>query len=81
MESIEFWTRFFGWCAAINIGFMLLITVFMFLFRGMALKLHGRMFGLDEQDLMRAYFQYLAQYKIVAIVFSIVPYLSLRLMF
>lgn len=80
MEPIEFWTGFFGWCAAINIGFMLFATVFLLLFRGVALKLHARMFGLSEQDLMRAYFQYLSNYKIAAIVFSIVPYLSLKLM-
>jgi hypothetical protein len=43
-------------------------------------RLHGRMFGLDSADLSRAYFQYLAQYKIAIIVFSLTPYVALKVM-
>jgi len=38
------------------------------------------MFSLPEEDLSRAYFQYLAQYKIVVVVFNFVPYLALRIL-
>jgi hypothetical protein len=38
------------------------------------------MFGLDDTDLSRAYFQYLAQYKILIFVFNLMPYLALRIM-
>ncbi len=38
------------------------------------------MFGLDEKDLNRAYFQYLAQFKILIIVFNVTPYIALKLM-
>jgi hypothetical protein len=34
---------------------------------------------MDEKDLGRAYFQYLAQYKIAIIVLNIAPYLALRI--
>jgi len=43
------------------------------------MKIHGKMSGLDETDLSRAYFQYLAQYKIVFFVFNLVPYIALRI--
>ena len=43
-------------------------------------KIHGGMFGLEEADLSRAYFQYLAQYKIMVFVFNLMPYLALRIM-
>ena len=43
-------------------------------------RIHGRMFGLEPADLSRAYFQYLAQYKIAIIVFSLTPYIALKLM-
>jgi hypothetical protein len=38
------------------------------------------MFGLEDADLSRAYFQYLAQYKILVFVFNLMPYLALRIM-
>jgi hypothetical protein len=78
--GIESLTQFFAWCAAINIGFLLLATLFLALLRGFALSVHTKMFALSKEDVLRAYFQYLAQYKIVALVFSVVPYIALRLM-
>jgi hypothetical protein len=35
---------------------------------------------LSEVDLLRAYFQYMAQYKIVVLVFFLAPYVALKLM-
>jgi hypothetical protein len=80
MNTIETLTEFFGWCAVINIGFLLLATFFLASMRGFALNMHTKMFALSEEDVLRAYFQYLAQYKIAAFVLSVVPYLSLKLM-
>jgi hypothetical protein len=48
--------------------------------RGLAVNLHTKMFALSEEDILRAYFQYLAQYKIAALVLSVVPYASLKMM-
>jgi hypothetical protein len=48
--------------------------------RGTISKIHGSMFDLDDTDLSRAYFQYLAQYKILIFVFNLMPYLALRIM-
>ena len=62
MESIEALTRFFGWCAVINISFLILATFFVTFMRGLAVNLHTKMFALSEEDILRAYFQYLAQY-------------------
>ena len=42
-------------------------------------RVHSSMFGLADDDLDRAYFQYLAQYKIAIFVFNLVPYFALRL--
>ena len=42
-------------------------------------KLHSKIFGLDQKELGRAYFQYLYQYKIVTIALSIAPYIALNL--
>lgn len=80
MNTIETMTEFLGWCSVINIALLILSSVFIIAIRGTALRFHSKMFKLDEETLSRLYFQYLGQFKIVAIVFSIVPYLALKLM-
>ena len=80
MNNLEALTQFFGWCAVINIGYLLLATFFLAFMRDFAVNLHARMFALSEEDVLRAYFQYLAQYKIAALVVSVVPYIALKIM-
>jgi hypothetical protein len=47
--------------------------------RGPISQIHARMFGLSEEDLSRAYFHYLAQYKTAIIVLALVPYIALKM--
>lgn len=69
-----------GWASIINIAILLLSTLGVIAMRGAIAGIHSRLFGLDEKDLGRAYFQYLAQYKIAIIVLNIAPYIGLRIM-
>lgn len=71
---------FFGWCSVINIGLLLFSTIVIIAFRRTAVRIHGTLFNLDEQALSKAYFQYLAHYKIAMIIFCVVPYVALKLM-
>jgi len=77
--TIEIMRTVLGWCSVINIGLLLFSSIFIFAFRGAALRIHGKMFNLDEKYLSQAYFQYLAQYKIAIIVLNIIPYFALRI--
>jgi hypothetical protein len=79
MNSLETITAFFGWCAVINIGLLTLASIMLAVMRGPISQLHARMFGLSEEDLSRAYFQYLAQYKIAVVVLALVPYIALKM--
>ena len=78
--TIETIRTFLGWCTVINIGLLMLSSIFVIAFRGTASRIHGTMFNLDEKYLSQAYFQYLAQYKIAIIVFNVVPYFALKVM-
>ena len=80
MNSIEAVTTFFGWTTVINFVLLFVSSIIVITTRGSISKIHGRMFGLESADLSRAYFQYIAQYKIAIIVFSLTPYLALKLM-
>ncbi len=78
--TIETIRTFLGWCTVINIGLLMLSSIFVIAIRGTASRIHGKMFNLDEKYLSQAYFQFLAQYKIAIIVFTVVPYFALKVM-
>ena len=73
-------TEFLGWILVINIAVLLVASFMLIAMRGMIVQIHRKMLGLSEDDLLRAYTQYLAQYKIAVFVFNLAPYLALKLM-
>ena len=79
MNLLNAVTAFFGWTTVINFALLAVSTILVVSMRGSIARMHGRMFGLESADLSRAYFQYIAQYKIAIIVFSLTPYIALKL--
>ena len=79
MMTTETLTEFFGWVSVINIAVLFISGILVIVMRGPISKFHSKIFGLDQKDLGRAYFQYLAQYKIAMIVLSIAPYIALKI--
>ena len=79
MNTIEAMREFLGWCSVVNIGLLVCSVIILLSLHGPVSRIHAKMFSLDEGDVSRAYFQYLAQYKIAIIVFNVVPYLALRI--
>jgi hypothetical protein len=71
--------EFLAWASVVNIAILAFSAITVIMMRGTISRIHSSMFGLDEKDLGRAYFQYLGQYKIAIIVFNIAPYLALRI--
>ena len=80
MNTIEAVTAFFGWTTVINFVLLFVSSIMVITIRGAISRIHGRMFGLETADVSRAYFQYIAQYKIAIIVLSLTPYIALRIM-
>lgn len=78
--TIEVLTALLGWASLINIAILLISTLGVIAMRGAITGIHSKLFGLDKKDLGRAYFQYLAQYKIAIIVLNIAPYIALKVM-
>lgn len=78
--TAEFLTSFFGWMAVINIAYLALGAVAVMGLQSWMISVHQHLFRLDENDLKLAYFNWLGTYKIMAVVFSIAPYIALKLM-
>ncbi len=79
MMTIENLIQFLGWCIAINGSILILSTVSILLFKKTFSSIHAKLFSLNQEALSRAYFNYLANYKILVIVFNITPYIALRI--
>jgi len=80
MESLETIRTFLGWTIVVHVVVMLLIFSALMLGGSAVRSIHGRMMGLSDEDLSRAYFQFLAQYKIGVWLFAIGPWVALHLM-
>ena len=80
MITIEVLEEFFGWCTVINIGILVFTTVTLILMKDSISTIHGKLFGIEHENLPLSYFEYLGNYKIAILVFNLVPYLALALM-
>jgi hypothetical protein len=80
MFSIDTVREFIGWCTVINIGILLIATIFLVLTRAPILKMHAKLFELSQADLSLSYFQFLGQYKLAIYVLNLAPYIALRIM-
>jgi hypothetical protein len=79
MDSLETLTTVLGWCTVLNTGMLVFAGVALMAAGGPIKRMHGQMYGLSDDDLSRAYFQYLAIYKVAIFVFNFVPYVALRI--
>lgn len=79
MDSVQTVSAVLGWCTVLNMGMLMFASVLLIVLGRPIKRIHARMFDLPDEDLSRAYFQYLAQYKIAIFVFNLAPYVALRL--
>ena len=79
MDSVQTIREVLGWSTILNVGVLVFSSLVLIIAGSPIKRLHAKMFGLSEGDLSRAYFQYLAQYKIAILIFNLVPYLALRI--
>lgn len=79
--SIAELTTFLGWVSVINIGVLLFSTAMVIIFRDCVANIHTKAFSISKDELPFAYFQYLAQYKTMTLIFCLAPYVALKVMF
>lgn len=77
--TLDTLTTLFGWMTVIHIGLLMISTLMLTLFRQTILHIHSKVTGLEAGTLMPAYLYFLAFYKVLIVVFNLVPYLALKL--
>lgn len=73
-------TEFLGWASVLNIGFLLVTTMLLFVLKKPIVAIHSKMFGIPASELSVIYFRYLASYKTLSLVFCVCPYIALKIM-
>lgn len=76
---VESLTALFGWMTVINFALLIFSTIMLTAFRKQVIRIHNQVTGLEADTLMPAYLYFLAFYKVLIIVFNLVPYLALKL--
>lgn len=79
--SIADITAFLGWVTIINFSILIFSTVMILAFQNVFAALHAKMFSMEQGEIKRAYFDYLARYKILVICFNLAPYIALKIMY
>jgi hypothetical protein len=78
--SVEQLTEFFKWMTIINIGILIFSAILIMSLRKFVCKMHGKMFGISEENVSIIMYCYLGVFKIFVITFNIVPYIALHLL-
>jgi len=70
-------TRFFMWCTILNLGLMIYWTLFCVFAPDLIYRMQSKFFPLPRETFNLIIYSFLGLFKIVFVVFSLVPYLAL----
>ncbi len=80
MIEINTLTTFLGWCSVINIAVLMVSVIVLMVMSKPVANIHSKLFGINSSSLPPIYMQYIGHYKIMIIIFNLVPYIALKIM-
>ena len=78
--SVAELTTFFGWMTVINMLIFALSCVLVIALRNFQVSMHTKMFRISEEQIYGITYGFLGGWKLLIIVFNLVPYLALLVM-
>ncbi len=75
--DIQTLTAFFMWCTIINVALFAWAALWCILAPDFLYRMHGRLFHITRETFDAVLYAFLGAYKILILVFSLVPYLAL----
>ena len=78
--NLEILRTFFGWCTVLNASLLALSAVLLLVAQDWVCKFHGFWFRLPPEIMTRNIYVVFGVWKILLIVFNLVPWLALVLM-
>lgn len=77
MEQLRY---FLGWCALFNYGLLIIWFFICIMGRGFLMGLCRRFFQISEETYDKGMFYGITFYKLATILFTVIPYLTLRVL-
>lgn len=74
-------TQFLMWCSILNIGLLTISFLLLGLAGDLVYKMHGKWFPMPRETFNTVLYSFLGMYKIVIIVFNVVPWLVLTIIY
>ena len=74
--AIETVREILGWCTVLNFAMFFVSVVVMTVARGWVYKMHGDWWRISEQQFNVTIYGFLGLYKVMIIVFNLVPYVA-----
>lgn len=78
--NIQSVTEFFKWCSIVNIGMLIFSTLLLVVAQDQIFSFHGMMFDIPRESFNTVVYAFIGLYKVLIIVFSLVPYVALKIM-
>ena len=75
--SIETIREFFMWCTILNVALLLLSSLICVCARDWAYQIHSKLFSISKETFNVAIYSFIALYKMLVIVFNLIPYIAL----
>jgi len=75
--DIETLTAFFMWCTILNVALLLLSSLFRLCAADWIYSIHSKWFSISRETFNVAIYSFLGLYKILVIVFNVIPYVAL----
>ncbi|HIJ72392.1 MAG TPA: hypothetical protein HPP87_13710 [Planctomycetes bacterium] len=75
--DIQALTRFFMWCTIINAGLLVFSAVMFMSAQDFVYSMHSKWFNIPRETFNVAIYSFLGFFKIIFILFNLVPYLAL----
>ena len=79
--NIEQLIECFKWMSIINIGILLFSTFAVLTMKSLVLRMHSKLFGITEAKVSELVYAYLGMFKVLIIVFNIVPFIALKILY
>ena len=75
--DMELLKEFFKWCTILNIVLYMYVALLIAFMSDWIFKVHSKLFSLERGEFNTVLYSFLGLYKIIIIVFNLVPYLVL----
>ena len=75
--DIEILQRFFFWCMVVNTGVYAFTAIAVLVLRDLICRIHKRLFGFDEETVLKSIQNYLANFKLFITFFNFAPWIAI----